>query len=70
MKLIASTSLIVLSTLLLGFAAFCTWLAPPLGGSVRDLLVLAIAAGGLAFALMAVREVRALRAELRYTRFR
>jgi len=70
MKLIASTSLIVLSTLLLGFAAFCTWHTPPVGGSTRDLLVLGIAVGGLTFALMAVREVRVLRAELHYTRFR
>lgn len=70
MSLIATTSLIVLSTLLLGFAAACTLLAPPVSGSLRDLLVLATAGGGLAFALMALREVRSLGAELRYVRER
>ncbi|HEY0332947.1 MAG TPA: hypothetical protein VGC74_04435 [Stenotrophomonas sp.] len=70
MNLISSTSLIVASTLLLGFAAVCTWLAPPVSGSMRDLLVLATAGGGLAFAWMAIREIRALSAEQHYMRAR
>lgn len=68
MTLIASSSLIVVSTLLLGFAAFCTWLAPPVAGAARGLFVFAFAGAGVMFALLAMRELRTLRAELRYTR--
>jgi len=70
MQLIATTTLIVVSTLLLGFAAYCCWLAPPSVGTARELFVPAFAAAGLFFALLALREVRGLRAELRYMRCR
>ncbi|MFT4197541.1 MAG: hypothetical protein QM601_06465 [Pseudoxanthomonas sp.] len=62
MKHVASTVLIVLSTLLLGFYALIWSLAPQAkaltGHDNRTVLVHAIGAAGLAFAVLAFRELR------------
>ncbi|TAA11139.1 hypothetical protein EA658_15820 [Pseudoxanthomonas winnipegensis] len=66
MKHVASTALIVLSTLLLGFYALILLLAPAKafdGSDSRVVLVHAIGLAGLALAVMAVRELRRQRHE-------
>lgn len=65
MKHVASTVLIVVSTLLLGFYAL-VWLlgiAVPTSSDSRAIFVNAIGTAGLAFAALAFRELRRQRAE-------
>jgi hypothetical protein len=65
MRLVASTGLIVGSTLLLGYSIVASIMAPPVSSSPRDSLVLAAGAAGLALGAMAVRELRELHARWR-----
>ena len=67
MKFVASTVLIVLSTLLLGFYALI-WLAVPASASLagtdsRVVFIHAIGLAGLALAVMALHELRRQRNE-------
>lgn len=68
MKLVASTLLIVVSTLLLGFYALVWLLSPtppnPLGGDSREIFVTAIGVAGLLLGIMALVELRRQRKEV------
>jgi hypothetical protein len=65
MRLVFSTGLILVSTLLLGYCAVASIVAPPVTLSARDSIVLATGAAGLALGAMAVRELRELHAKWR-----
>lgn len=57
MKIISSTLLVILSTLLISFAGFSALLSAPDSGDSRDVLIIAIGITGVIIGFMATREL-------------
>ena len=65
MKVMASSVLLVAATVLLTFFGLAFSISPPTSTDSRDVLIMAIGAAGVAFAILAVRELRKINAKLK-----